>query len=197
MLERIDETLKLKLKRTNEKRKILQKCMIIAVSFFLLPSQFTLASLNVEKAGDILQFAIPLAGYASTFVWDDPHGRMQLYKSVAVDLLVVHGLKNLVDKKRPNGGSQSFPSGHTSIAFVGATFIQTQYGFKYAIPAYIAATFVGYSRVESDHHDVTDVVAAALIGMGITFYFNQSNTGFSISPFSDGATTGLSFSMGF
>jgi hypothetical protein len=32
---------------------------------------------------------------------------------------------------------------------MGASFIHERYGLKYAIPAYVAASFVGYSRVES------------------------------------------------
>jgi hypothetical protein len=39
----------------------------------------------------------------------------------------------------------SFPSGHTSAAFIGPTFIHQRYGFVQAIPLYMLASFVGYT----------------------------------------------------
>jgi len=70
-----------------------------------------------------------------------------------------------VDKKRPTGSNQSFPSGHTSAVFQGAAFIHKRYGLKQAAAAYIGATFVGYSRVESDKHFTEDVIAGAALGI--------------------------------
>lgn len=197
MLKWIKQSLELKSEKIKKEIKRIWVRIMIGLSLCFIFPQISQASFNVEKAGDILQFAVPLAGYGATFLWDDESARMQWYKSIATDVVVVFGMKNLINKKRPNGGSKAFPSGHTSLAFVGASFIQTQYGFKNAIPAYIAASFVGYSRIQSKCHDLEDVIAGALIGMGITFYFHQSNNDFTISPFSDGATSGVSFSMRF
>lgn len=86
---------------------------------------------------------------------------------------MTHGLKRTIDKERPNGGRHSFPSGHTSAAFQGASFIHKRYGAKYAIPAYVGATFVGYSRIQADKHDMTDVLAGAAIGTLSSWYFTK------------------------
>lgn len=108
-----------------------------------------------------------------TFGFDDLEGRIDYTKSLALTLGATWGLKLTVDRERPNGGSQSFPSGHTSVAFSGASFIQRRYGWKYGIPAYLAASFVGWSRVESDNHHPEDVVVGAAIGIISTYLFTK------------------------
>jgi len=67
----------------------------------------------------------------------------------------------LIDKRRPENSlnKDSFPSGHASAAFQGASFIQRRYGWKHGKYAYLLAAFVGYSRIEglNDRHDTWDV----------------------------------------
>lgn len=140
---------------------------------------------TVVHAGTALMLILPVTAYASTFVLDDKEGRMQFYKSFVTNLVVTDVLKVAIDKKRPNGKGKSFPSGHTSAAFQAATFIQQRYGWKYSIPSYIAATFVGYSRVQSDNHYNVDVFAGAAIGMLSSYYFTKPYKGFEITPYTD------------
>jgi len=78
---------------------------------------------------------------------------------------VVTGIKFAASSRRPNGkNSLSFPSGHTSGAFTWATIVDRYYGKKAGIPAYLAATYVGFSRLDDRSHRLTDVVAGAAIG---------------------------------
>jgi len=127
---------------------------------------------NIEKYGDIIQILIPSIAYGTTFYIDDKEGRDQFYKSFFSTFATTHVLKRTVSEERPNGNNtESFPSGHTSASFQGATFIHKRYGIKYAILPYIGATFVGYSRVYADQHYTHDVVAGALIGSGFSYYF--------------------------
>jgi membrane-associated phospholipid phosphatase len=90
---------------------------------------------------------------------------------------VTYGLKYTVDEKRPNGGSHSFPSAHTSISFSAAEFMRKRYGWEYGIPAYAAASFVAYSRVESREHWPHDVIAGASIGIVSSFIFTKPYKG--------------------
>ncbi len=135
-----------------------------------------------DKIGDILQVVIPLSAYATTLYLDDEEGESQFYKSFATTVGVTYLLKYSVDKERPNGDSHSFPSGHASLSFQGATFIHKRYGFLYSLPAYIGATYAAYSRVEVDEHYVEDVVAGAVIGSLSSFYFTTTYKGFEIQP---------------
>ena len=103
-----------------------------------------------------------------------------------------------IDKERPNNGNNdSFPSGHTSTAFQGAAFIQKRYGWKYGAPAYVAASFVGYSRVEADKHHLEDVIAGAAIGILSSYYFTTPYKGVVIAPIANNGVLGLKAKVSF
>jgi len=161
-----------------------------------MPAQ-ALAADTTEKAGDFLQIAIPAIAYGATFYFDDSDGRSQFYKSFGVNILATQVLKQSINAKRPNGGDHSFPSGHTSAAFQGAGFIHARYGLDYAWPAYAAATFVGYSRIDSNAHYLRDVVAGAALGVATSFYFTrnpyQAKSAL-IVPYIDGKSAGITLS---
>jgi membrane-associated phospholipid phosphatase len=66
----------------------------------------------------------------------------------------------------PFSGNHSFPSGHTTQAFAIASTIAAHYPEHrwVQITSYGIATMVGLSRMESDAHFVSDVLAGAAIG---------------------------------
>lgn len=138
-----------------------------------------------QRVGDILQIAVPASAYIATFVADDNEGRNQFYTSLAANLLITYGLKYSINRTRPDGGGASFPSGHTSSAFQGAAFIHRRYGIKYAAPAYIAGVLVAASRVDADRHHLSDVVAGAVLGIAVSFYFTTPNMKF-VPKFEEG-----------
>ncbi|HEB56027.1 MAG TPA: phosphatase PAP2 family protein [Gammaproteobacteria bacterium] len=151
---------------------------------------------QIEKGGDILQILLPLGAYASTFYLHDRQGRNQFYKSFLSTFLITHALKIAVNEKRPgNNGGQSFPSGHTSAAFQGAAFIQMRYGWKYALPAYAAASFVGWSRIRANKHYPVDVLAGAAIGILSNYYFTSPYKGVTVTPYAEKNILGVSLSM--
>lgn len=121
--------------------------LLLLLNFITLP-QVSSAAGDIEVAGDVLQILIPSFAYGTTLYLDDTDGETQMYQSFFTTVAITQSLKYGINKKRPNGGNHSFPSGHTSAAFQGAAFIHQRYGWSYAIPAYIGASFVGYSRVE-------------------------------------------------
>ena len=131
---------------------------------------------TLEKSGDALLLLLPAAAFATTFYHDDPQGRVQLYKSAGTNLAVTLGLKYAIDKTRPNGEDEnSFPSGHTSVTFQAASFINRRYGAPYGLLAYALATYTGYTRVQADKHYVEDVLAGALIGVLSTYSFTTAS----------------------
>jgi len=129
---------------------------------------------DIEKAGDIIQIALPFSAFVSTIIWqDDQKPTFQFMKTMGVSFVVTHGLKRIINKERPNGGDYSFPSGHTSAAFTGAAFIERKYGLKYGIPSYLLASYVGWSRIHANKHDKWDVLGGAIIGIGSTYLFTK------------------------
>lgn len=139
---------------------------------FLASSAFA-GSDDLDTAGDIGRVLIPAAAAGVTLVRKDCQGAKQLFVSLLAAAAVTEGLKTVVHERRPNGGDRSFPSGHASISFAGATFLQARNGWRYGVPAFLAAAFVGYSRVESDEHWTKDVLGGAAIGIASGWVFTS------------------------
>ena len=149
------------------------------------------ARADSEQAGDVLRVAIPAAAYALTFVHHDQEGRPQFYKSFGVTVASTWVLKETVHKERPDGtGDDAFPSGHASAAFQGAAFIHRRYGIKQAWPAYVLASYTGWTRVDADKHDTTDVLAGAALGVASSFIFAKRRD-VAVSAFYDDSGIGI------
>jgi membrane-associated phospholipid phosphatase len=150
----------------------------------------------IERSGDILQIALPLTALTATYTLDDASGRKQLLASYSSTILTTHVLKRVVRKKRPDGSNRlSFPSGHTSSAFSGAAFLAKRYGWEVGIPAYLAASFTGYSRVHADRHDWWDVAAGAALAIGFNEVFVNKPDGLNVvfQPMNQGGALMLSY----
>ena len=145
----------------------------------------------LEDTGDILQIALPVAAGVTTIIKKDWQGTKQFALSYATTFTTTHILKKVIRKERPEGRNlyDAFPSGHTSSAFSGASFIQRRYGWKYGKWAYLLASIVGVSRMEGPDgwHDIWDVLGGAAIGIGSTYIFTTPyepkniNVGFNAS----------------
>src|SRR6185295_6303477 len=86
-------------------------------------------------------------------------------EAVLVNSLYTFALKSATHRTRPDGSDRlSFPSGHTSNAFAIATVWSKQYGAKAAVPGYFLASLVGVSRMATQRHHLSDVVAGAALG---------------------------------
>jgi len=98
---------------------------------------------------------------------------------------IVYGLKFLIQRQRPlyflemasklsKGPGEildpSFPSGHAVYAFMMATVLATWVP-RYRVIFYIAAGFIGWTRIYLGVHFPTDVVVGGLLGYGITKLF--------------------------
>jgi len=168
-----------------------QTCAALLLATLLLSSKPVLA----EDNGSLMRTLIPVAAYGATFYMHDHDGRVQFYKSFFTNLATTYALKNIVSKTRPNGrDDESFPSGHTSVAFQGAAFIQERYGLKYAAVAYLGASYVGWRRVATDNHYTVDVVAGAAIGIASSFIFTRPYNGFVVTPMADNGIYGIAIS---
>ena len=149
------------------------RCLFLLVLFLFLASSAFAGADDMDTAGDIGLVLIPAAAAGATLVKKDGTGGKQLFLSLLAAAAVTEGLKAVVHERRPDGGDQSFPSGHTSLSFAAASYLQIRYGWRYGIPASLAAAFVGYSRVEADEHWTKDVLAGAAIGIVSGFLFTS------------------------
>ena len=136
----------------------------------------------VERAGDVGAVLLPVTGLALAGAKKDGKGALQLAEAYGSTMAVVYILKVAVDRQRPDGGSQSFPSGHAASAFAGAAFLQRRYGWAYGGPAYAAAAFVAWSRVESKRHYTSDVIAGGAIGICGNLVFTHERARVTVAP---------------
>ena len=139
-----------------------------------------------ERTGDYLLYGLigVSAGYA-VYDWyqgDDGVAAEVLIETAVISSLLVKSIKNLTGRQRPAGILESsFPSGHSTSAFVAATFIarrvadETDTAWGYL--GYVPAGLVALSRVESRSHFPTDVVVGALIGTVFTNIFYNAHYG--------------------
>ncbi|MBN2019552.1 MAG: phosphatase PAP2 family protein [Sedimentisphaerales bacterium] len=89
---------------------------------------------------------------------------MTMLSALAITDTVTFGLKAIVNTERPNGDNHSFPSAHTASSFCAASVLDEYYGPKVGIPAYIAASLVGWRMMDSGDHWASDVLFGATLG---------------------------------
>ncbi len=138
-----------------------------------IDSNCNASSSGIESTGDVLQLLIPAVAAGKSIVQKDNEGLLMLGKSYVSGLATTYALKYGLNEERPNGGDHGMPSGHTFSAFSGSTFLWKRYGWEWGVPATVAAAFVGYSRIESDHHTFEQVLVGAAIGAGFSLFFTE------------------------
>lgn len=83
--------------------------------------------------------------------------------------VTVNSLKIVTRVERPDGSSyNSFPSGHTATAFMGAEFLRREYWDVspwIGVAGYIVAAGTGFFRMYNNRHWLTDVLFGAGIGI--------------------------------
>ena len=155
----------------------------------------------VRTSGDVLAFVTPVASLTTVLVLQDWKGLKQGALAGVSTIGMTYALKYLIKKERPDGSDKhSFPSMHTSVSFTGAAFIQRRYGWKWGIPAYAIASYVGWSRTYAKKHDWWDVVAGAALGAGSAYIFTRpfaTKHNLSISPVASDKHFGIYASMTF
>lgn len=135
----------------------------------------------VKKVGDVGQVALPVLAGGMTLVYHDAKGALEFAKAFGTTMGVTYLLKPMINEQRPQtseakragrpAGNMSFPSGHTAAAFGGAAFLQMRYGWGFGIPCYLAAGYVGFSRVYGQRHWFMDVLGAAAIAVSANVLF--------------------------
>ncbi len=150
---------------------------------------------GIKSAGDILQLALPAFAGGMALEHRDRTGVIDLGESAIVTLGLTYSLKYSVKEKRPDGGNYSFPSGHTSISFCAAEFVDRRYGWKFGVPSYAVASFVGYSRVEAKRHYTRDVIAGGAIGFASSYLLTKPFKNVSLEPIANANEHGIELSM--
>ncbi|MBK9256438.1 MAG: phosphatase PAP2 family protein [Saprospiraceae bacterium] len=132
---------------------------------------------NVRKLTDIDDFLVyaPVAanfslGFArvnGVHNWKDKTAMFVL--ALSMNAAAVYPMKRIFHKDRPDlSDNRSFPSGHTSNAFVGATLLWLEYretSHWIGISGFAVAGMTGYLRMYNNRHWFSDVAGSAGIGI--------------------------------
>lgn len=126
------------------------------------------------KYDDYLQYAPTATVYALKIAGvEGRNNTLRATYSYATSLAIMGILVNTIKKtakvERPDQSAKnSFPSGHTAMAFTNASFLHKEYGVvnpAYSIGGYSVATFTGVGRYLNNRHWVSDILAGAGIGI--------------------------------
>ncbi len=93
-----------------------------------------------------------------------------LYADVIVEIL-----KKSINERRPNGGGESFPSGHATSAFSFASYAASEHPWYIGVPAYAMASYVGFCRIQDNHHYLHNILAGATIGISYGIAISQNS----------------------
>ena len=118
--------------------------------------------------GPAMTVGLKVAGVEGRSDW----GRLLASAGLSYGIMAgfVNGIKYTAKEMRPDGSTaNSWPSGHTATAFVGATILHKEYGLTrspwFSVAGYGVATATGVMRVLNNRHWVSDVLSGAGIGI--------------------------------
>ncbi|MEW6705661.1 MAG: phosphatase PAP2 family protein [Pseudomonadota bacterium] len=121
--------------------------------------------------GDALRFALPAATVAAELARSDETAARQYAAALAIAVGAGEALKRATGIERPDRSNErSFPSGHAVWAFSPAASVHRRHGLAPAVPLYLAATYVGWTRVHAHRHRWADVAGAALLAAAVSWW---------------------------
>ena len=118
--------------------------------------------------GPAMVVGLKLGGYEGRSDW--PRLLASAGTSYLIMAALVNSIKYSAKEMRPDGSTaNSWPSGHTATAFVGATLLHKEYGLTrspwWSVAGYGVATATGVMRVLNNRHWISDVMSGAGIGI--------------------------------
>ena len=146
--------------------------VIACAALALLPVSASAKTDTIEQIGQGIAIAEPIFAGGVSLWRNDWTGLAELTVTTGATVSTAYGLKYVIHEERPDhSDNKSFPSDTAALAFAPANYLWDRYGWQWGVPAYAAAIFVGYSRVEAKQHHWWDVAASAGLAFGSTKIF--------------------------
>ncbi len=125
--------------------------------------------------GDMGRFEVQvpvMLGFYGYSVWSQNEEMHEVMGSVlsaaTITGLSTTALKFITNTSRPstkwNDGEYGFPSYHAASTFAVAAVLDEYYGAKVGLPAYALAGAIGFSRIDQQDHNLSDVVFGSALG---------------------------------
>lgn len=139
-----------------------------------------------ERLGTLLSWAMPAATFGYELARGDSQGARQYATSFGASMLATYTLQRTTHVERPDRSDhQSFPSGHAARAFSAAAYVHRRHGVDAAWPLYLAALYVGHTRVVANSHRWGDVAGAALVSAAAAWWLVDPAAGRAIAVLPD------------
>ena len=131
-----------------------------------LPAAHASTAQRWANLSTALALGLPAIAAAQTWSQGDvTPGGEQLVVTLGGTFLATEALKHTIHERRPdNSGTDSFPSGHTAIAFAAASYLDKRYDGQHRWLLYSMAGLTAVARVQADKHYWKDVIAGGLLG---------------------------------
>jgi membrane-associated phospholipid phosphatase len=164
----------------------------------ILASGAAPAQAGTQSLGQDVAVALPIIAGGITFAKEDWIGGAELTVDTAATVGIAYGLKHVIQEQRPDKSDfHSMPSDTAALAFAPAQYLWGRYGWEYGVPAYAAATFVAWSRVDAKKHHWYDVAASAGLAFGasklFTTRYHDQQLSYGVSMLDNGAFGSLSY----
>lgn len=136
------------------------------------PQRWNHSSKMLGYVGEV-QYQVPvLLGVYGYSVYSEDEELHELSKALlsayAITGLTTLTVKAIADTERPsrewNDGQFGFPSFHTSSSFSVAAVVDEYCGLPTALPVYALSGLIGWTRIDEQDHDLSDVVFGAALG---------------------------------
>jgi membrane-associated phospholipid phosphatase len=138
------------------------------VSYFSRHPDRTLGNVGAQIGGTVAGAGLIVGLFSAGRIAPGDGFRSFSYdasQSMLIASAYTYVIKLSSHRERPDQSNhQSFPSGHTSLAFSWASVVGKYYGPAGGIPAYTVASLIAVSRLAHRSHYLSDVVAGATLG---------------------------------
>jgi membrane-associated phospholipid phosphatase len=169
-------------------------------------SDYLTGALGIEALGTLL--ATPSGDTPGAWALAKLKGGVVELGAIAATGALTGGLKDGTNRERPDGSdNESFPSGHTSLAFAFATLANRNLASidflegartPLQIANTVLASGVGWARVEARKHHPSDILFGAALGHFVTAFIHEAfmnlpeDGRFDFAVFSTGDGAGVS-----
>jgi hypothetical protein len=166
------------------------------------PLRWGEGSVVLRQFGEYTVQVPALAGVYALSLWTDNDKLHEFSKAAlsayGLSAMYTVAIKGITNTSRPTtqfeNGHYGFPSYHASSTFAIAAVIDEYYGWEAALPAYVLAGLVGWSRIDQREHDLSDVlfgsVLGFVVGKTVAAAHLEKYSSFRVTPYYDPVSHG-------
>ena len=165
----------------------------LSLSMLSSPAAHAFSNNTWADISDVSVFALAGSALVVPVVRDDWEGaRQAAYSLGTAEAISLLGKATIHEQRPDESDNNSFPSGHSALAFASATTMYKRYGWEVGVPAYALATLTASARVAARKHHWYDALAGAVIGSSSGWLFTDAfNNKVQLIPWADSKGVGI------